>query len=70
MEEEERKKKIRKIMSEVKGRREYTSIPIEAWLLPEDSEEWKKYCRMVVDSYEDETGEKDTDSGFAQCLRH
>lgn len=68
----DRDKRIKEILDVVNGERtEFAGIPIEMWLVAQDNpmdERWLECCRNVVDSYESETGKRDTDSSFAQCL--
>lgn len=76
MNQKERGKKIDSILSEVKKKVEYPSIPPEMWVVAQEGkpgepkfEEWLRICTQMVDNNLAETGERDSDSVFAQFVR-
>ena len=76
MKNEERKQKIDEIMANIKPQLDDRGIDIHLWLVAgtgnpgePDFEEWLKCCTKMVDAYERESGKKDRDSSFAECIR-
>lgn len=76
MKQEGRRKKIDAILDEVKKKVEYPSIRPEMWVVAQEGkpgepefEKWLRICTQMVDNYLAETGERDSDSIFAQFVR-